>query len=90
MVDGSGVFAGGEIELVCFEEFLGVFGSGDNDAGDGAEAEADEGAVDGGEVVQGAVDEWGKEVEVADDGEGEGGWWVAEWWFGFSKVVAEG
>lgn len=93
-VDGGGVVAGGEVELVCFEEFSCVFGSGDDDAGDGAEAEADEGAVEGGEAVEGVVDEGGEEVEVADDGEGERGWWVVvvvmEWWFGFFEVVVEG
>lgn len=51
-----------------------------------------QGAVAGGEVMEGAVDDGAEEVEVADDWQGEGGWWeaetAAEMWF-FEVVYGE-
>lgn len=52
-----------------FEDVAGESGGGDDEGGDSAELEVDDGAELAGELGKGVVGHVGEEVEVADDGE---------------------
>ncbi|GER29390.1 cysteine--tRNA ligase [Striga asiatica] len=71
-VDGGGVLAVGEHDLVGLEELAGELRGGGHDAEDGAQPELEQGAVPPAELVEGLVQVGAQEVEMANDGEGQG------------------
>lgn len=71
VADGRRDWARGDGGFMGLEHFLCSVGGAYEDGRDGAEAEMDDLAVALGELMEGLVWNGCKEVEVADDGEGE-------------------
>lgn len=88
VVDGGQTGPVGEGGLVGFEDLFGGFGGGNNKAGDRAEAEVEERAMAGGELVEGFVGQGAEEVEMADDGKGKFRGWRERFWFVFGEDEA--
>lgn len=74
LVAESELGAGGEGEILSLEDLGGEGGGGDDDAADGAELEAEEGTILGGEGGEGLVEGRREEVEVAEERQRRRAW----------------